>query len=109
MLACLVKNQFAPTQSVGGGPRKCHRQHWQDEDLCVPEGVTIVARSRQPFRRDRSALSTRARLQNVEEGKAYRLLNLRITIQLDIRTRPEVVQVGTLLAEQSLPSCLFRS
>src|ERR1700694_5138255 len=104
MLLCLVENRVAPAQRVGGSAWQGQRQHRQHEDLRVPEGVTVVAWARQPFRRDGPTLPTRSRLQNVEERKAYRLLDLRIPFQLDIRARPEVVQVGTLLRQQALPA-----
>ena len=84
--------------------RHGQRKHRQDEDLRVPESVPVVAWACQPFGRDRAPLRTRSRLQHVEEREACRLLDLWITLQLDIRTRPEVVQVGTLLSQQVLPA-----
>src|SRR5260221_10584821 len=104
MLLRLVENQVAPAQCVGGGAREGHREHRQDEDLHVPEGVTVVAGTRQPFCWDWPSLHTSSRLQDVEEGEAYRLLDLRVALQLDVCTPPEVVQVGTLLGEQALPA-----
>ena len=95
---------MAPAQCVGGGARQSQRQHRQDEGLRVPEGVAVVAGARQPFRRDGPPLPTRSRLQDVEEGEAHRLLDLRVALKLDICTRPEVVQVGPLLGEQALPA-----
>src|SRR5207344_3032401 len=98
------EKRLAPAQCIGGRRRKSHRQDWQDEDLRVPEGVAIVAGARQPFRRDWPALRTSSRLQDVEECEAYRLLDLRVALQLDVCTRPEVVQVGALLGEQAFPA-----
>ena len=66
--------------------------------------MTVVARARQPLRRDWPALRTGSRLQDVEEREAHRLLDLQITLQLDVSTRPEVVQVGPLLGEQAIPA-----
>src|SRR5258708_11154696 len=104
MLLRLVENQVAPAQRVGGGAREGHREHRQDEDLHVPEGVTVVAGTRQPFCRDWPSLHTSSRLQDMEEGETYRLLDLRVALQLDVCTPPKVVQVGTLLGEQALPA-----
>src|SRR5690242_15183425 len=97
MLPRLFENQMAPTHGVSSGARHGQCQHRQDEDLRVPESVAVVAGARQPFGRDGSPLRTCSRLQHVEGGKAYCLLDLRVALQLDVSTRPEVVQVGTLL------------
>ena len=104
----LVENQVAPAQDVGGGVRLGQREHGQDEDFRVPEGMAVVAGARQPFRRDGSALPTCSSLQDVEECKAHRLLDLRVAIELDVRPGPEVVQVGTLLGQQALPATKSR-
>ena len=66
--------------------------------------MAIVAGARQTFRWDWPALRTSSRLQDVEECEAYRLLDLRVTLKLDVGTRPEVIQVGALLGEQAFPA-----
>src|SRR6266699_3875320 len=104
MLLRLVENQVAPAQCVSGGARHGHRQYWQDEDLRVPEGVAVVAGTRQSFRWNGAPFPTRPRLQDVEERETYRLLDLGIALQFDVCTRPDVVQVGPLLGEQALPA-----
>src|SRR5258706_6774489 len=109
MLPGLLENRMAPAQGVGGSARESQRQHRQDEGLGVPESVAVVAGARQPFGRDGAPLRTRSRLQDVEEREAYRLLDLRVALQLDVRTRPEVVQVGALLGEQALQAGQARS
>src|SRR5438552_18403427 len=104
MLLRLAGDQVAPAQGVSGGMRQGQREHRQDEYLRVPKCVTIVAGPCQPFGCDGSALPTRPRLRDVEEGEAYRLLDLRVGLELNVGMCPEVVQVGPLLREQALPA-----
>src|SRR6266567_7826626 len=104
MLPRLFENQVAPAQGVGGGVRHGQRQHRQDEDLRIPEGMAVVAGARQPLGRDGTPLRTRSCLQDMEEREAYRLLDLWIALEFDVCMCPEVVQVGPLLGEQALPA-----
>src|SRR5450755_1267171 len=64
----------------------------------------VVAGAGQPFGRNWAACRTCSRLQNVEEREAYRLLDLRIALYLDVRTCPEAVHVGPLLRDQTFPT-----
>jgi hypothetical protein len=48
-------------------------------------------------------------VENVEEGEADRLLDLGITVDLDVGGRPEVVQVDALLCDEAVPANLDRS
>src|SRR5579863_371187 len=83
-------------------------QHRQNEDLRVPKCVTIVASTRQSFGGNGSVFRTISRLQNMEEGKAHRLLNLRVAFQFNGCTRPEIVQVSPLLGKQAIPTSQLR-
>ena len=49
-----VFDEPPPAQRRSGGRRHDQRQHRQNIDLGIPEGVTIVARAGQPFGRDHS-------------------------------------------------------
>src|SRR5436853_4300380 len=66
--------------------------------------MAVVAGACQPFGRDGASLRTRSCLQDMEEREAYRLLDLRIALELDVCMCPEIVQVGPLLGEQVLPA-----
>jgi hypothetical protein len=66
--------------------------------------VTVVTRTGQPLRRDWSSLGARTGLQHVEEPEADRLLNLRITVDLEVGHGPELVEIFALVAEQAVPS-----
>src|SRR6266566_4047432 len=65
----LREKQLAPAQCISGGAREGQCEHRQDENLRVPEGMTVVAGTRQPFRRDGAPLCTSSSLQDVEEGE----------------------------------------
>src|SRR6185312_14272219 len=84
--------------------RYCHCQHRQDEDLCIPESMAVIARTGQSFGRNRAMFRTRPGLEDMKKREAYRLLDLRVTLDLDVRAPPEVVQVGPLLGKQALPA-----
>ena len=73
----------------------------QHERLGVPERVPVVARPGQALRADGPLLGPGAGLQRLEEGEAQRLLQFGIAVDLDVGTRPEVVEVGTLRPRQS--------
>jgi hypothetical protein len=70
--------------------------------------VSVVTGSGQTLRADRSLLGPRAGLERVEEAEANRKLQLGVTVDLDIGTIPEVVEVGTLVAEETIPAVLSR-
>src|SRR5947207_657230 len=98
-LACEVECRVAPAQSVSGSLRRGVGEHRQDEALGVRERVAVVARTGQAFRGNRALLSPRTRLECVKEREADRLLELGITVELDVGAAPELVEVGALLAE----------
>src|SRR5689334_12535193 len=98
------ENQVAPAQHTGSRLRHRHGEQRKDEDLCIPEGMTVVAWPRQSLGRYRAALCPRSGLQNVEESKAHGLLNLRIPIHLNVSLRPKIIQIDPLLSQQALPA-----
>src|SRR5581483_8729148 len=81
---------------VGRGVGDGVREHGEDESLRVPEGVAVVARSGQALCRDCALLGAGAGLERVEEREADRLLELGVSLELDVGGRPEVVEIGTL-------------
>jgi hypothetical protein len=66
------------------------------EGLGIPEGVPIVAGAGQALGAYRTSLRTGTGLQDVEERKPQRLLNLHVAVELDVGHRPVVVQVLAL-------------
>ena len=60
------------------------------ETLGVPERVPVVAGPGQALGRDRPVLGPRPGLQDVEQPEAHRLLDLGVTVQLDVGTFPEL-------------------
>src|SRR5258708_9499165 len=64
----------------------------------------MVAGTRKPFRRDGTLPPSASCLQDMEEGKADRLLDLGIALDFDISMPPERVQVGTLLSQETFPT-----
>ena len=103
-----VERRVPPTQRVAGCVRNGVREHRQDEPLGVPERVPVIARPREPFRRDRALLGARTRLQRVEEREPHRLLQLGVAVELDIGMRPEVVQIRALVGNEALPARVAR-
>src|SRR5437588_11689584 len=95
---------MTPAQSIGCCVGPGQREYLQDEDLRIPEGMAIVAWTRQPFGCYGPTLRTSSGLQDVEESEAHRLLDLRVALQLDVGIGPEVIQVGPLLGEQAIPA-----
>src|SRR5215210_5968128 len=83
-------------------------QGLQDERLGVPERVSVVARAGQSLGGYRPPLRAGACLQGVEEREANRLLELSIPLKLHVGTIPEVVEVGPLGGEESLPAAAAR-
>ena len=107
-LAGKVERRVTPAKSVSSCSRRCVRQHGQDEVLGIPERVAVVAGAGETLRADRALLGPRTGLKRVEERKANSLLQLGVTVELDVRTPPEVVQVGTLRRDQPLPAGMPR-
>src|SRR5436309_13795989 len=83
-------------------------QHRQDERLGVPEGVTVVAGARQPLCGDRSLLTPGTCLKSVKQREPNGLLHFRVSLELDVRTLPEMVQVRALLVEEAVPATVPR-
>ena len=95
-----------PAQRAGGGIRGSQGQRRQHEHLGVPEGVPVVARPGEPLGRDRALLAARAGLQNMKQSEPHGLLDLDVTMNLDVGAAPEVVEVGTLRGDQAVPARL---
>ena len=100
-IARQVERRVPPAQHVARRARRGVGQHLQHERLGVPERVAVVARSRQPLRRDRAQLGATARLQELEEREAQRLLQRGVALDLDVGGLPEVVEVLPLRAVQT--------
>ena len=62
--------------------------------------MPVVSRTGETLGGNGTALGTRARLQEMEQREAHRLLDRGIALHLDVRARPEVVQLCALLGEQ---------
>ena len=95
---------MAPAQRVRGGLRGRVGEHRQDEPLGVPEGVAVVARAGQALGRDRALFGPGAWLQGVDEREGHRLLQLDVSLELDVGAAPELVEVRALVALQSVPT-----
>ena len=66
--------------------------------------MAVITRAGQPLRRDRALLTARPGLDGVEQREPERLLELSVPVDLDVRRRPESVEVLTLLVEEALPA-----
>ncbi len=99
----LGDRELAPAQRVGGHRRLGVRQDREHVGLGVPEGVTVVPRPGQALGRDGPSLRPRARLEDGEQREAHRLLYLRVTVDLDVGTGPELVEARTLLLLEPVP------
>src|SRR5690349_8122340 len=89
-----------PVQCVCRRTRIGVTEDRQDVTLGVPEDVPVVAGTGQPLGGDGPLLRAGAGLQHVEEPEADRLLYLRVTVDLDVRAGPELVEEGALLTYQ---------
>src|SRR5436190_15917542 len=94
---------MAPAQRIGGGARRRISQHSEHEHLGVPEGVAVVTGSGQTLGGNRALLAAGAGLESMKEAEADCLLQLRVALELDVRSFPEAVQILALLAQQALP------
>ena len=99
-----IERRVAPAQHVARGMRRGVGERLQHEALGVPERVPVVARARQPLRRDRAQLGAPACLDQLEEREAHGLLQRRVALDLDVRGRPEVVEVLALGAADLVPA-----
>ena len=103
-----IERHVAPPQRVARCVRNRVRQDRQDEGLGVPERVSRIAWPGQTLGGDRSPLRPGAGLQRVEQAEAKCLLQLGIAVDLDVRAVPEVVQVGALFGEETVPAGVLR-
>jgi hypothetical protein len=74
--------------------------------------VPVVAGTGEPLCADGSLLGAGARLKRMEQREANGLLQLRITVQFDVGSAPEVVQIRALQRNQAVPAgvpCLGKS
>ena len=99
---------MTPPKRVSNCLRCGVSKYRQDEGLGVPEGVAVVAGPRQALGRNGPSLGPHAGLEDMEEGEAHCLLHLGIAVDLDVGPVPEVVQIGALLVDQTLPANLAR-
>ena len=95
---------MAPAEGVSGRSRSRVGQDRQDEALRIPEGVAVVAGAGQALGGDRTLLGAGAGLQGVEEREPDGRLQLEVTVQFDVGRLPELVEVGALVSEQTVPS-----
>ncbi len=107
--ASQVEGVVPPPQLVGGGVGDGVRQHRQNERLGVPERMAVVAGTGQALGRDGPPLGPGARLEDVEEGKPHRLLQLAVAVELDVGPLPEVVEVVALAGQEPVPAGVDRA
>ena len=105
-VACDVQRRVPPPERVAGGDGSGVGEERQHEGLGVPEAVSVVAVPGQTLRSDRALLGASAGLQRVEQPETCCLLQVRVAVHLDVRGVPELVEVRTLLREQSVPTGL---
>ncbi len=98
------QRRVPPSQGRRDGLGRSERENRQHVGLGVPEGVPVVPGSGQALRGNRPVLVAGRRLEHVEEGEPYRLLDLRVSFHLDVRAGPEPVQVGPLPGDQPVPA-----
>ncbi len=91
---------MAPKQCVARGVRECVGQDRKHECLAVPEGVPVVTWPGQTLRCDRASLAPSAGLQDMEEREAHTMLQLGITVQLNVGALPEVVEIRSLAGDK---------
>ena len=70
--------------------------------------MPVIPRTGQALRGDRTLLGARTRLERVKEREAQGLLKLRVSVELDVSTPPELVEVGALPGHKSLPAGVSR-
>ena len=101
-LAGQVDRGVPPDERRLGDPRHGVGEDRQDQRLGVPEGMAVVAGAGEALCRDGPFLGTSGRLEGLEEAEADGLLQRGVTVDLDVGSRPEVVQVLPLGLLQSL-------
>src|SRR5207245_4695041 len=102
------EDREAPAQDVGRRVRRGIGEGLEREGLGVPERVTAVTGPGESLCGDRPLLSARGRLQDVEQGEADGLLDLRVAFDLDVRTRPVVGEVFLLRGGEGPPAVVGR-
>jgi hypothetical protein len=98
-----VQGHGPPAQRVRHGGRVRVRQHGEHERLGVPERVAVVPGAGEALGRDRPLLGAGAGLQDVEEPEPDGLLDLHVTVDLDVRALPEGVEERALLRQEPVP------
>jgi hypothetical protein len=66
--------------------------------------MAVVAGAGQSLGRDGPVLRPAGRLQDVEQGKANRLLELGVAVQLHVGAMPEVIEISSLIGQEPVPS-----
>ena len=61
--------------------------------------MAVIPWAGEALRGDRASLASGARLQSVKKPETHRLLEPGISLQLDVRTLPEVIEVAALASE----------
>jgi len=70
--------------------------------------MPVVARACQPLRRDRTLFGAGAGLERVEQREPQRVLQFHVSVDFDVRAIPELVEVGALPGDETVPSCVPR-
>ena len=99
-----VEGGMPPAERVGGGARRGVGEHRENESLRVPEGMAVVAGTRETFAGNGALLGAGACLEGVEERKPNSLLELGVALELDVGGIPEVVEIEALTFDQPVPA-----
>ena len=65
--------------------------------------MAVVAAAGEALRGDRSPLGPRGRLHHLEQREPHRLLQLGITVDLDVGAVPHVVEIRPLRCDETVP------
>src|SRR5208337_3118117 len=90
--ACLVQDAAPVTQERAGDFRPGVREEGKHVDFGVPEVMAFVALSGETFGRDAGAPVPPGGLEEAEEIVPQALLQPLVTVELDVRRAPEIVQ-----------------
>src|ERR1700758_4477110 len=66
--------------------------------------MAVIAGAGESLGGYRTLLSASARLQDLVESEARRVLHLGISVDLDVGSGPELIQVGALFPQQTVPA-----
>ena len=95
---------MAPAERVACGVRRGVGEDGQHEAFRVPERVAVVTGPCQALGGDCAVLGAGSRLERVEEREAHGLLKLEVTLELDVGSIPEIVEVGALGRKEAVPA-----